>query len=67
MSECEHKFVYKGAHVTGEETWRTSVPMKTLFDVFFCEKCLVEKRKLIESGYHLKVPQNATTSGYGFR
>lgn len=63
---CNHVFKYKSPHVEGRETYSTSVSMKTLYDIYFCEKCLEEKRKIINTGYHIKVPQNATTSGYGF-
>lgn len=65
--ECEHKYQYKGPHVEGEEHDTLVVPWKTVYDVYFCGKCLEEKRKEITSGYHVKVPANATTSGYGFQ
>jgi hypothetical protein len=64
--ECEHKYQYKGTHVEGKEHGSTSVSWKTVYDVYFCEKCLEEKRKEITSGYQIKVPANATASGYGF-
>ena len=68
MSEkCDHVYRYKGVHVEGKETHSTSVSLKTIYDVYFCEKCLEEKRKVINSGYHVRVPEGATTSGYGFR
>ena len=66
MSDCQHEYSYKGPHVEGRESHTTSVSMKTLYDVFFCKKCLKEEKKVISSGFHVKVPQNATTSGYGF-
>lgn len=66
-NKCNHVFKHKGLHVEGEETWRTSVPLKKLYDVYFCEKCLEEKRMLIETGYHINIPTGASCSGYGFR
>lgn len=62
---CDHKYVYKGLHCKGEETHSTSVPWKTLYDVYFCERCLDEKKVTITSGYHIEVPENTVRSGYG--
>jgi hypothetical protein len=64
---CEHKFAFRGLHVEGKETYSTCVSMKTLYEIYFCEKCLETKRKFIDSGYYMKVPAGASTKGYGFR
>lgn len=65
--ECDHKFVFRGLHVQGEETTHTVVPRMTLYEVYFCEKCLEKKKVVVEWGHHIKVPEGASTSGYGFR
>lgn len=64
---CEHKFAFRGLHVEGKQTQSTVVGYKTLYEVYFCEKCLEKQRKVVSSGYHIKVPAGASTSGYGFQ
>jgi hypothetical protein len=62
----DHKFVFRGFHVEGKEISDTSVPYKTLYEVYFCEKCLKTERKHVTAGTSIDIPPGASKSGYGF-
>ena len=60
---CEHRFIYKGIvyHSTGTPMAGTGATPIRYYEEFFCEKCLIKKRKFCGSGHtYENIRYNAT-------
>ena len=61
----EHNFKFKGYEARGVEKFETSVPFRSLYEIYFCEKRLETRDKFVTSGHHIKCPEGTVYKGYG--